>query len=64
MEKDPICGMLVKTDDAAGRSEYQGKHYFFCAVTCKETFDRNPQRYVVKKLIEDETASQVDKTQR
>jgi len=62
MEKDPVCGMLVKTDEAAGRSEYQNKHYFFCAVTCKETFDRNPLRYTVKKLIEEETVSQVDRT--
>lgn len=55
MEKDPVCGMLVKTDEAAGRSEYQGKTYFFCAVACKETFDRNPQRYAVKQMIEAET---------
>ena len=55
MEKDPVCGMLVKTDEAAGRSEYQGKSYFFCAVSCKESFDRNPERYAVKRLAETET---------
>ena len=54
MEKDPVCGMLVKTDEAAGRSEYQGKHYFFCNINCKETFDRNPQRYTVKSILERE----------
>jgi P-type Cu+ transporter len=52
MEKDPICGMLVKTDEAAGRSEYQGKSYFFCALSCKETFDRNPETYAVKRVAE------------
>ena len=62
MEKDPVCGMLVKTDEASGSTEYQGKHYFFCAVACKETFDRNPQRYAVKKLIEEETVGQVDES--
>jgi Cu+-exporting ATPase len=61
MEKDPVCGMLVKTDEAAGRSEYQGKHFFFCAASCKESFDRNPQRYVVRKLIDEETLAQNDK---
>ena len=61
MEKDPVCGMLVKTDEAAGRSEYQGKHFFFCAASCKESFDRNPQRYVVRNLIDAETVAQNDK---
>jgi len=61
MEKDPVCGMLVKTDEAAARGEYQGKHFFFCAASCKESFDRNPQRYVVRKLIEEETVAQNDK---
>jgi P-type Cu+ transporter len=60
MEKDPICGMLVKTDEAAGRSEYQGKSYFFCAVTCKDTFDRSPERYAVKRLVEQETVTTRD----
>ena len=62
MEKDPVCGMLVKTDEASGSTEYQGKHYFFCNVSCKDTFDREPQRYVVKTLIERETVGQVDKS--
>jgi Cu+-exporting ATPase len=60
MEKDPVCGMLVKTDEAAGRSAYQGKSYFFCAVACKETFDRNPERYAVKRIIEAETVPTTD----
>jgi Cu+-exporting ATPase len=62
MEKDPVCGMIVKTDEAAGRSEYQGKSYFFCAVTCKERFDRNPQTFIVKRMLEDETVSQADRS--
>ena len=58
MEKDPACGMIVKTDEAAARSEYQGKSYFFCSVTCKERFDRSPQTFTVKRLLEDETVGQ------
>ena len=60
MEKDPVCGMLVKSDEAAGRSEYQGKHYFFCAIACKETFDRNPQRFTVKGLLDREPVGRVE----
>ena len=62
MEKDPVCGMIVKTDEAAGRSEYQGKSYFFCAVTCKERFDRNPQTFTVKRLLDEETVSRSDRS--
>jgi Cu+-exporting ATPase len=62
MEKDPVCGMIVKTDEAAGRSEYQGKSYFFCTVSCKERFDRSPQTFTVKRLLEDETVSQNDRS--
>ena len=62
MEKDPVCGMIVKTDEAAGRSEYQGKSYFFCSVTCKERFDRSPQTFTVKRLLEDETVGQGDRS--
>ena len=62
MEKDPVCGMLVKTDEAAGRSEYQGKSYFFCALSCKESFDRGPERYAVKRLVETETVGTRDES--
>ena len=62
MEKDPVCGMLVKTDEAAGRSEYQGKTYFFCNVRCKETFDLSPQRYAVKSIMEKEPVGQSDES--
>ena len=62
MEKDPVCGMIVKTDEAAGRSEYQGKSYFFCSVACKDRFDRNAQTFVVKKLVDEETVGQIDRS--
>jgi YHS domain-containing protein len=44
-EKDPICGMTVDTAEAkaAGRtSTYEGRTYYFCALGCKETFDKDP----------------------
>jgi Cu+-exporting ATPase len=46
MAVDPVCGMEVDPARAAGRSEYKGKTYFFCAPSCKTRFDREPQRYV------------------
>lgn len=28
------------------KSEYKGETYYFCNTTCKETFDKNPEKYV------------------
>ena len=40
--KDPVCGMDIETDTAAGRTEYKGQTYYFCGSTCKEKFVLNP----------------------
>lgn len=48
MAKDPVCGMTVDEKTAAGRSEYQGQTYYFCAQGCKTRFDANPEKYVKK----------------
>jgi len=37
---DPICGMTVSPDAARGNIEFEGKHYYFCAKICLETFKR------------------------
>ncbi len=46
MEKDPVCGMDVDPKTAAGKSEYQGKTYYFCSLGCKRDFDKEPEKYV------------------
>ena len=43
MAKDPICGMMVDEKKAKFKSDYKGKTYYFCAATCKTTFDKNPR---------------------
>jgi YHS domain-containing protein len=48
VSKDPVCGMRVDENKAAGKSEYQGKTYYFCATACKAKFDANPANYVGK----------------
>ncbi len=45
MAKDPICGMMVDEKTAKFKSDYQGKTYYFCAASCKNTFDKNPAKY-------------------
>lgn len=44
--KDVVCGMEIDLDSAAGKSEYQGKTYYFCGQGCKAAFDKEPGRYV------------------
>jgi Cu+-exporting ATPase len=43
---DPVCGMWIDPATAAGRSQYQGVTYYFCSPTCKERFDREPERFL------------------
>ena len=44
--KDPVCGMDVTPETAAGISEYKGVTYYFCAPGCKRSFDKDPEKYV------------------
>lgn len=46
MQIDPVCGMEVDPQTAAGQSDYQGTTYYFCSLTCKRDFDNDPARYV------------------
>ena len=48
MERDPICNMTVDPDKAAGKSEYEGRTYYFCSVGCKKRFDAKPAQYAAK----------------
>ncbi|HUK56769.1 MAG TPA: YHS domain-containing protein [Nitrospiria bacterium] len=49
MTKDPVCGMTIDEKKAAGNSVYKGATYYFCAKSCKEKFDRNPEQYIARK---------------
>ena len=48
MVTDPVCKMTIDENKAAGKSEYNGKTYYFCATVCKTKFDANPAAYVGK----------------
>jgi len=46
-EKDPICGMTVDITTAKYQSEFDGKQFYFCCGGCKQTFDKQPDKYVL-----------------
>jgi Cu+-exporting ATPase len=43
---DPVCGMRVDPDAAAGKSDRNGSTHYFCSSSCKTKFDAAPERYV------------------
>lgn len=44
-ERDPICGMTVDVVAAKHKSEFRGDAYYFCCAGCKQTFDKQPDKY-------------------
>lgn len=43
---DPVCGMTVTVESAAGRTDYGGNRYYFCSTACKQKFDQDHERYL------------------
>lgn len=48
MAIDPICGMTVEPETAAGRFEYKGNTYYFCATSCLDRFRADPEKALSK----------------
>lgn len=46
MAQDPVCKMTVDENTAVAQTEYKGKTFYFCADGCKETFEKDPEKYV------------------
>ena len=46
MATDPVCKMSVDPAKAAAQSTHKAQTYYFCAVGCKQKFDREPEKYL------------------
>ena len=46
---DPVCGMMVDPERAAGHVEHQGKTYYFCSKSCVAKFTADPDKYLAGK---------------
>jgi Cu+-exporting ATPase len=44
--KDPVCGMAVEPQKAAGKIEHAGKTYYFCSPRCQERFEKEPEKFL------------------
>ena len=45
---DPVCGMTVDPDSAAGSYDYQKKTYYFCSRHCLEKFRKDPDAFLAR----------------
>jgi len=48
MAEDPVCNMKVDEKKAAATSVHKGTTYYFCAKSCKEKFDKDPEKFTAK----------------
>ncbi len=42
---DPVCGMKVDPNSAAGSYEYKGVKHYFCSTHCLEKFKADPEKF-------------------
>ena len=45
---DPVCGMTVDPENAAGSVEYKGTTYYFCSTHCVHRFQKDPESFLNK----------------
>jgi len=50
---DPVCGMKVSPDSAAGRYDHKGKTYYFCSKGCETKFKAQPEKYLNPVTLQD-----------
>jgi Cu+-exporting ATPase len=43
---DPVCGMTVDPESAAGHATHDGVTYYFCSAGCRGKFVADPDRYL------------------
>ncbi|MBC8166498.1 MAG: heavy metal translocating P-type ATPase [Bryobacteraceae bacterium] len=56
--RDPVCGMLVNPDKAAGDAEYAGQKYYFCGASCVAKFSADPEKYLATRKADPSAASE------
>jgi Cu+-exporting ATPase len=53
---DPVCGMTIRPEDAAGTFQYKGQTYYFCNASCLEKFRAEPEKFLEPSAAAPETA--------
>ncbi len=56
---DPVCMMTVDPATAQWHAEFNGKTYYFCAPSCKRSFEKDPAAYVKGPATQDNQENQI-----
>jgi YHS domain-containing protein len=46
MVTDPVCGMILDSEEAAATASHDGTTYFFCSQVCHDAFVANPGAFL------------------
>ncbi len=46
LQHDPVCGMDIQVENAAGSVEHAGKRYYFCSQSCLNRFKATPDAFL------------------
>jgi Cu+-exporting ATPase len=46
--RDPVCDMVIDVATVTDRSVFQGQTFYFCSLSCRETFESNPAHYAAR----------------
>lgn len=49
---DPVCGMTIDLETAAGHVEFDGETYYFCSAGCLRKFSAAPKKFLNKEIGE------------
>lgn len=52
--KDPICGMTVDPQKSSFASAYRGKTFHFCSASCRDKFEREPEKFAGSAALEEQ----------
>lgn len=47
--KDPVCGMMIRPEDAPATEDHEGRTFYFCSTSCHAAFVAYPHRYGLPK---------------
>jgi len=45
LERDPVCGKRVDSQDPPRELQYEGQRIVFCSESCKQKFVDDPEQY-------------------
>ena len=48
MDRDPVCGAVLRPGQEGASITYQDRTFHFCSVECKREFEKNAKTYVAR----------------